>query len=143
MTWEIAFVFVVIAVALALFVSERYPIDQVALAIPVVLLVGGIISPAEAVSGFSNTATVTVAAMLILGLGLVKTGVIAAIARWALTAPLGPPQMRLAILCLVVAGTSPFLNNTAVVVVFLPVFLSLAYRAISCRSPSPPSWVEP
>jgi di/tricarboxylate transporter len=128
MTWEIAFVFVVIAVALALFVSERYPIDQVALAIPVVLLVGGIISPAEAVSGFSNTATVTVAAMLILGLGLVKTGVIAAIARWALTAPLGPPQMRLAILCLVVAGTSPFLNNTAVVVVFLPVFLSLAYQ---------------
>ncbi len=128
MTWEIGFVFVVIAVALVLFVSERYPIDQVALAIPVVLLVGGIISPAEAVSGFSNTATVTVAAMLILGLGLVKTGVIAAIARWALTAPLGPPQMRLAILCLVVAGISPFLNNTAVVVVFLPVFLSLAYQ---------------
>jgi di/tricarboxylate transporter len=128
MTWEIGFVFVVIAVALVLFVSERYPIDQVALAIPVVLLVGGIISPAEAVSGFSNTATITVAAMLILGLGLVKTGVIAAIARWALTAPLGPPQMRLAILCLVVAGTSPFLNNTAVVVVFLPVFLSLAYQ---------------
>ena len=106
MTWEIGFVFVVIAVALVLFVSERYPIDQVALAIPVVLLVGGIISPAEAVSGFSNTATVTVAAMLILGLGLVKTGVIAAIARWALTAPLGPPQMRLAILCLVVAGSA-------------------------------------
>jgi di/tricarboxylate transporter len=109
MTWEIAFVFVVIAVALALFVSERYPIDQVALAIPVVLLVGGIISPAEAVSGFSNTATVTVAAMLILGLGLVKTGVIAAIAcfsRW----PIRRARLR---------------------------------RAISCRSPSPPSWVEP
>lgn len=128
MTWEIAFVYTVIAVALVLFVSERYSIDQVALAIPVVLLLAGIISPAQAVSGFSNTATITVAAMLILGLGLVKTGVIAAVARWALTAPLGRPRMRLAILCMVVAGTSPFLNNTAVVVVFLPVFISLAYQ---------------
>jgi di/tricarboxylate transporter len=128
MTWEIVFVFLIVAVALVLFVSERYSIDQVALGIPVVLLLAGIITPAEAVSGFSNTATITVAAMLILGLGLVKTGVIAAVARWALTARLGPPQMRMAILCLVVAGTSPFLNNTAVVVVFLPVFLSLAYQ---------------
>jgi di/tricarboxylate transporter len=128
MTWEIAFVFIVIAVALVLFVSERYPIDQVALAVPVVLLLGGVITPAEAVSGFSNPATITVAAMLILGLGLVKTGVIAAIARWALTAPLGRPQMRMAILCFVVALISPVLNNTAVVVVFLPVFVSLAYQ---------------
>ena len=128
MTWEIGFVFVVVAVALVLFVTERYPIEQVALAIPVVLLLGRIITPVEAVSGFSNTATVTVAAMLILGLGLVKTGVIAAIARWALTAPLGRPRTRLVILCLVVAAVSPFLNNTAVVVVFLPVFLSLAYQ---------------
>ena len=128
MTWEIAFVFVVIAVALALFVSERYSIDQVALGVPVVLLLGGIITPAQAVSGFSNIATITVAAMLILGLGLVKTGAIAAVGRWALTAPLGPPRLRIAILCLVVALISPFLNNTAVVVVFLPVFVSLAYQ---------------
>jgi di/tricarboxylate transporter len=128
MTWEIGFVFVVIAAALVLFATERYPVDQVALAIPVVLLLGGIISPAEAVSGFSNTATITVAAMMILGLALVKTGVVAGIARWALTARLGPPRTRLAVLCLVVAGVSPFLNNTAVVVVFLPVFLSLAYQ---------------
>jgi di/tricarboxylate transporter len=128
MTWEIGFVFVVIAVALVLFVTERYPIDQVALAIPVVLLIGGVISPAEAVSGFSNTATITVAAMMVLGLGLMKTGVVAAVARWALSARLGPPGVRMAILCLVVAVVSPFVNNTAVVVVFLPVFLSLAYQ---------------
>ncbi len=128
MTWEIGFVFAVIVVALALFVSDRYRIDQVAIGIPVVLLLAGVISPAEAVSGLSNTATVTVAAMLVLGLGLVKTGAISAVARWALTAPLGPPRLRLAVLCLMVALISPVLNNTAVVVVFLPVFLSLAYQ---------------
>lgn len=128
MTWEIGFVFAVIVLALALFVSDRYRIDQVALGIPVVLLLAGVISPAEAVSGLSNTATVTVAAMLVLGLGLVKTGAISAVARWALTAPLGPPKLRLAVLCLLVALISPVLNNTAVVLVFLPVFLSLAYQ---------------
>ncbi len=129
MTWEIGFVFAIIIVALVLFVLERYPIEQVALAIPVVLLVAGIITPAEAVSGFSNTATITVAAMLVLGLGLTKTGAVAAIGRWARAAPLGGPLQRLLILCLVVAAISPFLNNTAVVVVFLPVFISVAYQA--------------
>jgi di/tricarboxylate transporter len=128
MTWEIGFVFIVILLALVLFVTGRYPVDQVAIAIPVVLLLGGAISPADAVSGFSNPATVTVAAMLVLGLGLEKTGAVAVLARWAFTAPLGVARTRLAILCLLVAGLSPFVNNTMVVVVFLPVFLSLAYQ---------------
>lgn len=128
MTWEIGFVFAVVLVALALFVSERWPIDQVALAIPVALLLAGILTPKQAVSGFANVATVTVAAMLVLSLGLVKTGAVAAIGRWAQEAPLGGPRTRLAILCTVVAVISPFLNNTAAVVVFLPVFMAVAQR---------------
>jgi di/tricarboxylate transporter len=128
MTWEILFVFAIILIALALFITERYAVDQVALVIPVVLLLAGILSPAEALSGFSNEATITVAAMLCLSLGLVKTGAVATIGRWAQNAPLGGPRLRLIVLSLVVAGVSPFLNNTAVVVVFLPVFLALAQR---------------
>jgi di/tricarboxylate transporter len=128
MTWEILFVFAIILIALALFITERYAVDQVALVIPVVLLLAGILSPAEALSGFSNEATITVAAMLCMSLGLVKTGAVATIGRWAQNAPLGGPRLRLVVLSLVVAGISPFLNNTAVVVVFLPVFLALAQR---------------
>lgn len=129
MTYEIAFVFVTIGAALFLFVTERFPIDQVAIAIPVVLLAGGIIAPEEAVAGLGNTATVTVAAMLVLSLGLVKTGAVAMLARWATGAPLGGERGRLAALCLLAAAVSPFLNNTAVVVVFLPVFLALAQKS--------------
>ncbi len=128
MTWEILFVFAIILIALALFITERFAVDQIALAIPVVLLLAGILTPAEALSGFSNEATVTVAAMLCLSLGLVKTGAVATIGRWAQNAPLGGPRRRLLVLSLVVAAVSPFLNNTAVVVVFLPVFLGLAQR---------------
>lgn len=129
MTFEIAFVFLVVIGALVLFITERYPIDQVAIAVPVVLLLGGAISPEEAVAGLSSTATVTVAAMLVLGLGLGKTGAVATVARWGRRARLGGPWLRLFFFSTVVAAVSPFLNNTAVVVVFLPVFLALAEQA--------------
>lgn len=126
MTFEMGLVFVVIAAALVLFVTERFPVDQVALAVPIVLLVAGVIGAEQAVAGLSNPATVTVAAMLILSLGLMKTGAIDAVGRWARTARLGGRTSRLLVVCLLVAAISPFLNNTAVVVVFLPVFLGLA-----------------
>lgn len=129
MSFEMALVFAVLGIALFLFVTERYPIDQVAVAIPVVLLIGGVLTAEEALAGLSSPATVTVAAMLVLGLGLAKTGAVEEIGRWARTAPLGGPMTRLLLLSVVVAAVSPFLNNTVVVVIFIPVFLGLAQQA--------------
>lgn len=129
MSFEMAFVIAVLVIAFFLFVTERYPIDQVALAIPVVLLLAGVLNAEEALAGFSSPATVTVAAMLVLGLGLAKTGAVEEIGRWARTAPLGTPMTRLLLLCVGVAALSPFLNNTVVVVIFIPVFLGLAQQA--------------
>lgn len=127
--FDIIFVLALTAAALVAFAIDRLRLDQVALAIPVFLLLGGVLTPAEAVSGLSSPATVTVAAMMVLGLGLRKTGLVAAIGHWARTAPLGGQRRRLLALCLVVAALSPFLNNTAVVMVFLPVFVALAEQA--------------
>ncbi len=129
MTLEMAVVFAVILAALLLFITERVPVEQVAIAVPVVLLATGVLDASDAVAGLSSEATVTVGAMLVLSLGLVKTGAVAAIGRWARRAPLGGPRVRLLVLCLIAAAISPFLNNTAVVVVFLPVFLGLAHQA--------------
>ncbi len=129
MTYEIVFVLVVAAVALVLFAMDRIRLDQLCMSVPVVLLLGGVIEPVDALAGLSSEATVTVAAMLVLGLGLRKTGVVAAIGAWARTAPLGGTSMRLFVLCLLVALLSPFLNNTAVVIVFIPVFAALADKA--------------
>ena len=108
MSWEIVFVFATILVALALFISERYPVDQVSLAIPVVLLLAGILTPAEAIAGFSSEATVTVAAMLVLSLGLVKTGAVAEIGRWAQSGRLGGAYARLVLLSAVAMGRTGF-----------------------------------
>ena len=126
MTVEMIIVFMVALTALVLFVAERYSVDTVALAVPVILLVTGVIDADTAVAGLSNQATVTVGAMLVLTLGLMKTGAVSSLSEWATTARLGGPWLRLFILCVIVAVISPFLNNTPVVVVFLPVFLGLA-----------------
>ena len=129
MTFDIVFVLGLTLAALVLFSLDRLRVDQVALAVPVVLLVSGILTPAEAVSGLSSRATVTVGSMLVLGLGLRKTGLVAAIGAWARTAPLGGKYARMFVLCLICAFLSPFLMTTAVVLVFLPVFVSLAEQA--------------
>ncbi len=129
MTFDIAFVLALTLAALVLFALDRIRVDQIALAVPVVLLLSGILTPAEAVSGLSSRATVTVGSMLVLGLGLRKTGLVAAIGAWARTAPLGGKYSRMFALCLICAFLSPFLMTTAVVLVFLPVFVALADQA--------------
>jgi di/tricarboxylate transporter len=129
MTPEMLIVLAIAAVAMALFVTERLPIDQVAAAVPVALLLGGVIDLQGALSGLSNEATVTVASMLILGLGLQKTGVTRVFAGLAQRVPLRSSLGRLIFLCLVVACLSPFLSNTAVVAIFIPLFLTAADAA--------------
>ncbi len=129
MTLDLVFTLVLTVAALVLFASDRIRLDQVSMAIPVFLLLAGVLTAREAVSGLSSPATVTVGAMLVLGLGLRKTGTVAAIGRWVKDAPLGGKTTRLFALCTIVALLSPFLNNTAVVMVFLPVFVGLAEQA--------------
>ena len=134
MSYEALFTLGVAAAALVFFVTEAWRMDKVAIAVPLALLAGGVIDLPTAASGLSNSATLTVAAMLVLGLALQKAGIVEHLARTAKSVTLGGPTLRLALLCAIVAAISPFLSNTAVVVVFLPIFLALAVS--SGQSPS-------
>ncbi len=109
----------------AAFVTDRFPPEAVALAGAVALLLSGILSPGEMLSGFSNPATVTVATMFILSAGLQKTGALAAVgaglmraARW--------PWLLLLLVMVVTGAMSAFVNNTAAVAVLLPLVLLAA-----------------
>ena len=75
MTLQIAIVFTILGVAVVLFVTERLRVDLVALLVLVSLVLTGLLTPAEALSGFSNPAVVTVWAVFILSGGLARTGV--------------------------------------------------------------------
>ncbi len=126
MNWEIIFIIVLLAAALASFLIERFTPDLTALMVMSALLVSGILTPREAFSVFTNPAPIAVGAMFILSAALEKSGAIdqAALSLRRL-APSGPAVFTL-VMILAAAGVSAVINNTLVVVVFLPVVVSLA-----------------
>jgi di/tricarboxylate transporter len=127
MPFEAILVLGILVGAVALFISEKFPIDFVALLVLGTLLVLGLVTPQEGFSGFSNPATVTVAAMFVLSAGLQKTGATGAIGQ--LMVRFGRSYFTALV---VIMGTitviSAFVNNTAAVAVFIPLVMVVANR---------------
>lgn len=126
MTFEILLVLAILAGAVACFATERLPVDLVALLVLSALLVSGILTAEQAISGFSNPATVTVAAMFVLSAGLARTGVVKLLGQRL--AVVGRHGLRPALLALMalIGLVSAFINNTAAVAIFLPIVIALA-----------------
>jgi di/tricarboxylate transporter len=128
MTWEIAFVLLLIVGTLLCFLSERLPPDVTALLLFVILLVSGIVPQARVLGVLANPAPLTVGAMFILSAALVKSGAIDRLAA-SLQGLAGFSYYTvIALIVLGVGGLSAFINNTPVVVVLVPVIISLARR---------------
>lgn len=118
---EIALVLSVVVLALISFIAEWVPVDITAIIVMVALIVLGLVSPEEGVAGFGNSATITVMAMFILSAGIARTGAIQAIGD--LLFRLGGKQanQQVFILGAIAGPITAFINNTAVVAVFLPI----------------------
>ncbi|MFM7530041.1 MAG: SLC13 family permease, partial [Nodosilinea sp.] len=107
--------------SLIAFVAEWLPVDLTAIAITTVLILLGLVTPEEGIAGFSNSATITVLLMFILSAGIAKTGVIQ-MARDRLMVWGGErPSQQILVMGLLVGPITAFINNTAVVAVFLPI----------------------
>ena len=118
----------ILAVAVVLFVTERLRVDAVALLVMICLALTGLVTPSEALSGFSNPAVVTIWAMFILSGGLYRTGVAGMIGRQVLRLA-GEGEIRLVIMIMLIAGTmSALMNNVAVTAMMLPVVVDIARR---------------
>ena len=117
---------IILFVALFFLVSEKLSIDLTAIGIMVALTVTGILTPLEAVSGFANPAVITVGTMFILSRAMVRTGVVGFIAEKVIAGSRGKVSVAMIVTLLVVAIASAFINNTPVVVLFIPVVLSLS-----------------
>lgn len=128
MTVEIILVLAILAIAILLFVTERVRMDVVAFLVLGGLAVAGLVTPAQALSGFSNPAVVTVWAILILSGGLARTGVASLIGRYMLRLA-GDSEVRLLLFLSITAGIlSGFINTVGVVSLFLPVVIDIARR---------------
>ncbi|HRG15728.1 MAG TPA: SLC13 family permease [Pseudomonadota bacterium] len=125
MTPEALITLSLLGLAVLLFVSEKLPIDVVGIGVLSVLLIAGIVTPAEGFAGFSGSATLTVAAMFVLSAGLSETGVLERAAR-LLSRAGQRPWLLLLLMMLLVGAISAFMNNTAAVAIFLPLVLASA-----------------
>jgi di/tricarboxylate transporter len=118
----------VVAFSMALFVTEKTPVELIALCVPVVLTVLGLINPNKALNGFASPAMATVGAMFVLSAGLVRTGLVQTFSRH-LHKLAGKEESRLIlVVCIIIVALSAFLINTATVAIFIPVATVLAMR---------------
>lgn len=126
MTLEITLVLAILIGAMILFISERIRMDVVALLVLALLAITGLVSPPEALSGFSNPAVITVWAMFILSGALTATGVASYIGKQVLKLA-GEGEMRIIMtVMLTAAALSAFMNNIGVVALMLPVVMDIA-----------------
>lgn len=111
----------IVVVALICFVGEWFPADVTAIMIMVILMALGLVTPDEGISGFSNSATVTVLAMFILSAGVARTGAVQAVSNFLIKRGGKAVPQQIVVMGAIVAPISAFINNTAVVAVFLPI----------------------
>ncbi|MCB1104875.1 MAG: SLC13 family permease, partial [Cephaloticoccus sp.] len=128
MTWEIALVFILLVLTLACFVWEKFPPDLTALTLFLFLIGTQLIPTDKAFSVFANPAPLTVGAMFVLSAALVKCGVVDRLSALIEKSSRLPYPIVILIIVVMVATISAFINNTPVVVVFLPVILNLARK---------------
>jgi di/tricarboxylate transporter len=123
---EIWIVSGVLIITIFLLVTEKLPVDLTAIGIIVVLMLTRILEPLEAVRGFANPAVITVGAMFLVSRGMIRTGVVGFIAQKVIQYSRGSQKIAMLMILLLVAASSAFINNTPVVVLFIPIILSLS-----------------
>lgn len=122
--FQILFVLVVLLVTFTGFIREWLPSELMALSALAALLISGILDEKDISGIFGNSAPITIGAMFILSEALTRTGTIDFLAARFQSLARGSETRALVFLAIIVMPASAFLNNTPVVVVFLPVILA-------------------
>ena len=86
------------------------------------------LTPGEAISGFANEAVVTIGAMFVISAALIRTGAVAFLGDKIIAFSRGRPQRVLMLSMITVAVSSAFINNTPVVVLFVPIMLRVCFQ---------------
>ena len=129
MTLPIAYVLMLLVVALVLFASDKLSVDVVGLIVLLALAIPGVLSPKEALASFGADTILILISLFVLTAGVVRTGVVERVGLW-LTSIIG---RRTAVLTRVILGAaaavSSVLSNTVTTGVFLPIMIGVARRA--------------
>lgn len=126
MTADMWVTLTILVVAIVLFVTEWLRVDVVAFSVLIALMMSGILTTNEALSGFSNSTVMTIFALFIVGGAVLQTGLAAMLGNRILKVA-GTDETRLMIVIMVaVALLSGFMSDTGTVAVLLPAVIGLA-----------------
>src|SRR5499426_511721 len=124
----IAFVFIILLIAIILFVTEALPMDMVAILMLLSLAVGRVITPAEAFLGFGDPVIITLTSFFVISAALFNTGVIEAIGH-RLHRLAGDGESRLLIVMMLTASSiAAFMSNVVTTAVLMPGVIAIAKR---------------
>jgi di/tricarboxylate transporter len=131
-------VFAIIVAALIGYASAKVPMEVTSIGVICALMLFfqlapvdgdyGRLSPARILQGFANPALITVLALLVMGEGIARTGILDRAARFVLRLGGGRPWLAILIALAAVLIVSGFMNNIPVVVIFIPILRALASR---------------
>ena len=139
-TFEMMFLFSLIVSALFCYANEKIPMEITALGVVLILLFffhffpiidqngSNILPSSKILSGFANPAMLTVLALLVVGQGVVKTGILEIFSRHMLALSMGRLWIATLISLVTVLLISAFLNNIPVVIIFIPIMQGIAQR---------------
>ena len=120
---------IILLISAILFVSGKVRSDLVALCALLALLLCQILTPSEALSGFSNTTVIMMIGLFIVGGGIFQTGLAKMIGSKVMTLA-GNSELRLFLLVMIVTSTiGMFVSNTGTVALMLPIVVSMAAAA--------------
>ncbi|CAD5108014.1 SLC13 family permease [Zestomonas carbonaria] len=128
MNLELIWVLGLLLAAVILFVIDKPRMDVVALLVIVALPLTGVLSIQQTLAGFSDPSVVLIAALFVIGAGLVRTGIAYRLGDWLVDKAGSSETRLLVLLMLCVAGLGSVMSSTGVVAIFIPVVLGVAAR---------------
>ena len=128
MTLNLAIVLGLLALAVAMFALGRPRADAVAALVLLVLPLTGILTVQETVAGFGDPSVLLIAALFVIGEGLVRTGIARSMGDWLVASAGGSGTRLLVLLMLIVATLGSVMSSTGVVAIFVPVVLRICAR---------------
>jgi di/tricarboxylate transporter len=134
MSYQLAVVLLLLAAAIVMFAVNRPRMDVVALVMLTLLPFTGVLTVSEALAGFSDSNVVLIAALFVIGEGLVRTGVAQRLGDWLIARAGSSQTLLLVLLMVVVCALGATMSSTAVTAIFIPVGLRIARNTGSAPS---------
>ncbi|MCF7798095.1 MAG: SLC13 family permease [Lentisphaeria bacterium] len=128
MDFQTLILFIILGLSIIAFIRELFPMEVVSFSAMVLLVLFGVVTPNEAVSGFSNPAVVTVGALFVLSTALVKTNILNILVLKLEDIGGNRQWLVIGILLVAIAVVSSFINNVAAMAITLPLAMQLAQR---------------